>query len=623
MRILDTRRQVSHQEASRTVAEPVLDRWPDPTRAPQLSEPSKSWITRVPTDSSLNLSTSPSLSPLLASALTPPLGIKGYTSFGLREASPDSSSHKAVQNGGGDVVHDETEELPIPRIAKGFDFVSEAKGTHSLSMWSASSGLRSVVNGLSSCSTLHKDDVVDAIGVSCKSSSTSRHQTSICSLAFNSSRKRGYTDYTTSKAPVRSRKGKCKLPGAFMANVKPYVPRRHFLALDITWSDRFDNTTLHVAAALEPTYVILEDLIDRGVDINAVNTAGQTFMHVLNPDLNHADIRKLLSMIHRRGFDFDVTDHLGQTIFHELIRWNPDLLRRLAMPPWIHDHLWQRDSSRRNLKDDVPSATISIEISTKIFWKSFDATTDIVDSLIPHTEIPQRADLPHITQMIKCIREADRDCTKLDDKMDVYGRNALHLLADTQFDPRTTAGKDGVEGFKHVCRLRRRCADALLSYGESSAQILNVYDVSGRTPLMALIGALHIADEELEYLVELLIRRGASIDHRNGDGESPLHIATRLGRIAVTRVLLKHGANLNATRADGQSITVAGVKCAARAKEDLVLHGRIMACVCLLADDGALLEPTFFDEWDRRPNDGSKSREQYDRTRSEIYTKCE
>ena len=123
--------------------------------------------------------------------------------------------------------------------------------------------------------------------------------------------------------------------------------------------------------------------------------------------------------------------------------------------------------------------------------------------------------------------------------------------------------------------------------------------------------------------MELFIRRGANVQVRNRDGESPLHIATRLGHIAVTRVLTKYDANVNARRTDGQSIIAAGAKWAAKVKEDLVLHARIMACVCLLADHGALLEPNDFDEWDRRPNDSSKSREQYDRTRSEIYTKCE
>ena len=88
--------------------------------------------------------------------------------------------------------------------------------------------------------------------------------------------------------------------------------------------------------------------------------------------------------------------------------------------------------------------------------------------------------------------------------------------------------------------------------------------MSGRTPLIALIGARHIADEELEYLVKLFVRHGANVHNRNRDGESPLHISTRLGHIAVTRVLTKYGANVNATRADGQSIIAAGAKCAAQ-----------------------------------------------------------
>ena len=45
--------------------------------------------------------------------------------------------------------------------------------------------------------------------------------------------------------------------------------------------------------------------------------------------------------------------------------------------------------------------------------------------------------------------------------------------------------------------------------------------------------------------INFLIKKGANLDILNDDGESPLHIATRVSDQGATEMLLKHGANVN------------------------------------------------------------------------------
>ena len=58
---------------------------------------------------------------------------------------------------------------------------------------------------------------------------------------------------------------------------------------------------------------------------------------------------------------------------------------------------------------------------------------------------------------------------------------------------------------------------------------------------------LHHAAEGGNFeLVRLLLRHGAKIDVRNGQGEQPLHYAAKNGNTQVVELLLDNGASPNA-----------------------------------------------------------------------------
>ena len=81
----------------------------------------------------------------------------------------------------------------------------------------------------------------------------------------------------------------------------------------VHWSDRFGNTALHIAAALGTRIEQLVKIMDSGVNFNETNTAGQSFMHVLDPKPYYLDLEpsfalsehhQLKSILIKRSFRF-------------------------------------------------------------------------------------------------------------------------------------------------------------------------------------------------------------------------------------------------------------------------------------------------------------------------------
>ena len=76
---------------------------------------------------------------------------------------------------------------------------------------------------------------------------------------------------------------------------------------------------------------------------------------------------------------------------------------------------------------------------------------------------------------------------------------------------------------------------------------VNTPEVDGTTPLH---WAVHRDDAEL---VQRLVRSGARAEVRNNYGVTPLAEAALVGNVAVLKLLLEAGADVNSTNADGQT----------------------------------------------------------------------
>jgi ankyrin repeat protein len=65
---------------------------------------------------------------------------------------------------------------------------------------------------------------------------------------------------------------------------------------------------------------------------------------------------------------------------------------------------------------------------------------------------------------------------------------------------------------------------------------------------------LHLASRQGKVEVaHMLIERGADVEAQNKDGETPLHLASQRGQVEVAPILIAHGANLAAQNKDGET----------------------------------------------------------------------
>ena len=55
-------------------------------------------------------------------------------------------------------------------------------------------------------------------------------------------------------------------------------------------------------------------------------------------------------------------------------------------------------------------------------------------------------------------------------------------------------------------------------------------------------------------MVEFLIRKGADVDAKGGDGGTALHAAAFLGQYEVAKLLIENGADINARNNDGATV---------------------------------------------------------------------
>ena len=116
--------------------------------------------------------------------------------------------------------------------------------------------------------------------------------------------------------------------------------------------DRFGNTRLHFEAVRGLDLDSLDNIILAGEDINATNTAGETFLHVLNPATIRSELGEILQHAAFAGFDFHSRDCQGDTCIHALVRRGAKFK---DLTPYLH-LLTLRGSTGVSLNDETLSA---------------------------------------------------------------------------------------------------------------------------------------------------------------------------------------------------------------------------------------------------------------------------
>lgn len=120
----------------------------------------------------------------------------------------------------------------------------------------------------------------------------------------------------------------------------------------------------------------------------------------------------------------------------------------------------------------------------------------------------------------------------------------------------TPAAAQFSDSYQFLKAVRERDgAKAIELLGKGSPTLVDTPDVSTGER------GLHIAvkDRDLSW-VGFLIQKGARVDLKDGQGNTPLMLAARIGNLDAARVLISRGANLNTTNAAGETPLIAAVQ---------------------------------------------------------------
>lgn len=421
------------------------------------------------------------------------------------------------------------------------------------------------------------------------------------------------------------------------------IIQRSIRSKDVDETDTFGNSTLHISATMlaPPSYLVT--LIKMGANVNSVNSAGQTFLHLVKPEFLDCsdDFCSLLKILATSGFNFRQHDHLGQSPLHILLRpWvSADVLQSIITTLdslLIHKHLsTSRDCfgytvvGQMNLQETTSSARIdSTQVDQAILSLACETENRIVDP--KELQLPRKKNwwrnshdehehsarnyenhpcINNVEDLLQHEQHVDYWRTIVAAKHipsveDVNGRNALHCLAEASLvSPDTPLPSS-------LLSQVRTLKDSFLTDTDNDRQgylkclikagvDVNNYDNNGNTPLMAFVSSTRQpeSDESHTEILRLLLKAGSDIDRRNRLGETALHIAIKLGRRAATGLLLASGANIHARTASGLGVLELGQKYCTENKEDENLFGQIMVCMSLAASFGAVSQPTILDEW--------------------------
>jgi ankyrin repeat protein len=371
---------------------------------------------------------------------------------------------------------------------------------------------------------------------------------------------------------------------------------------DLTLVDRCGNTVLHYIASNDASPMLLSLIVNGAMDriLKTRNTAGQTFLHLVNASLLSSINRDMLfRILLSKSFDLSVKDHYGRTIFHMLLAH--------GVPEQIVQSLLRNYGTMSCNTRDAFGVIPDPVLAAQSFGEDLGSQQVNMGDLL--TSEQSRLPETHLIEDISRAQEAPN-------REDANGSNGLHSLARATLSLRSVVDRNNVlfrttsergrrgdrspeqelDSSARKMQLRYELAETLLLAGVDP----NHYDVQGNTPLMAFAAEL---PEDDDYktgpnILALLVNKGANINARNRAGETALHVAVRCGRKLAVRTLVKLGANVHARDADGRSLLeVADVKVKGTYSGDPKAYAHFEACRAWLSGNGAVQEPTVLQEW--------------------------
>jgi len=406
------------------------------------------------------------------------------------------------------------------------------------------------------------------------------------------------------------------------ANVSPWISRNGLTPYahriltcglappDFAAHDAFNNTLLHFLAARGPLHLLFQAVESElsGPILNTRNTAGQTFLHVIdrlwftaNPHL----LCQLLDELCAKGFDMTACDHYGRNIFHVLLAAGCPREHLAGILP----HCGSGFFARRDAFGVIP-------MLQQVPGHGFTG----MEAQFMHSSDSEFSDDPQLSKESRLL-ELVRLASESPDLEDESGRNGLHCLAMSALSKTSAVIKASSQPSARTERQAKRTRNPEFILDSSSERLNfrltlakglleagvdpNHRDKFGNTPLMAFAAELPESDDYKtpQIILELLLSHGADVHARNRAGETALHIAVRCGRKIAMRTLVEcdgQHANVHVRDSAGRGVLeVADAKIASLCEEDQKLYAHFEACRAWLSGEngGAVQSPTILQEW--------------------------
>ncbi|KAK2056109.1 ankyrin [Colletotrichum caudatum] len=386
--------------------------------------------------------------------------------------------------------------------------------------------------------------------------------------------------------------------------------------------DAFGNTVLHLLAAGEAHHDHLLRAVQLSRNPSATNSAGQTFLHVLNDSWFSHKARSLFRLLECLKYDnfLYARDVYGRNFCHVLHSKGSEILDQ-DTKNFLLNKFDAMEYCRRDAFGHIPeSAPIGLPVRrayTAAVGQEMSPAWDSRTLRQVSSPIEQQAAL------LRLVNEAYENPRV----QDTQGRNGLHCLADAILSKEALLAKfaqysdnTGAEGQQPTASTRKRKYNKPVldkSLSDSSRDRLTVrerivmelielgvdpnhYDKYGNTVLMAFAAQLPEDDDYKKpvEILEVLIKAGANVNARNRNGETALHIAVRRGKKLAMRTLAQNGANPQARDGEGRSVLEVADRMVTTSSQN-IQYSHYEACHAWLSGQAkAVQSPTIHQEWE-------------------------
>ena len=355
--------------------------------------------------------------------------------------------------------------------------------------------------------------------------------------------------------------------------------------------DLFGNTSLHVAAAEGASYGILRRLVETSDDLNAINFAGQSFMHLLDPSslIDNHNFCEFLEFLRENSFNFATRDYQGTNMFQVILQHplQPETLERVF----------------RILEDYLPSLIACDYLGRCVLPR----LTSIARNGI-HGEAEYIQKLQAMLRDYFQIQPSRAPGCESDTRNPLLPHDPEAAIVRSIQEP-SFESPGGLNGFHNLVKLatdRKTKINVIESYCSRLVEAgidANHYDEAGLTPLLMLLHRRIYRTvtegrpgETLRKLLTGLIEAGASVQNRGRHYETPLHVSVSAGDITATKFLIDHGANLNARRGDTRSVVQHGLDSANTMRSCKAYYLCTTACISLVMEHGGVENPDTLQE---------------------------